>query len=358
MKINHLILAFLLSCFLIMSYGFDADMNNSTQETKLQTAKEYFLRTYYWDMPEDSVFSSVYHSFKYRAFDFLVFDYRHYTGQWGKQEFRLKDDKLYELIYQWNGRSEHGLSRIMSSVTRKNLVSVSDSSFYINDHEILVIQLFDRVKYPPYRVEFEWNLKTYVLREILEKDLNDEDSYNYYEVFIKHQHEDISRNNVNLDHHFIFGNTKDSIMSYQKSIGHKKPIYQGYNNIIYPNNKLYNIKGSIEFRFNNQQLVKISEQWSGFDERDLEKIDILSLNPAFGRQINQMEITNQDLMRVVNDNVISFSTKLDIGRYTIRVKKVLLESNFFNIKQNFTQKTLNRKIVNYEIYKEYDLCEK
>ncbi len=362
MKVNSnpIFLVFLLSSFFIITYGLDVKNNNSVQESKPKASKDYFLGSYYWDMPEDSVFATINTilSLKYQGLDYLVFQFRHHTGRWGTQEFRFKDNKLYEYIIQWNNRGEHGVSVIMGPpIIIANITKISDSSFVFNKEGDTIKQLFQRIQFHPYRIELEWNLKSYDLKKILEKNINYEDRYNYFKVFTKPQHEN-TKNNIKItNNHLIFGNTKDSVISYEKSIGYLEPIYQGYNNLIYPNNKLNNKKGSIEFRFDNNKLVKIVEQWSGFSDNEIKKMNTSLLKPGYGKQITQFEITNQELNKVIDENIVSYSSDLDIGKYQVVVKKVLLESSFINFIQNFTHNSQNNRIISYDIHKVYNLCE-
>ncbi len=355
-KVNPFIIVLFFSSILNMTYLLNAINNSDEQKRKQKDIKITFLVGRYWDMPEDSVLAIYKEKYDNNGLDYVFIDDRGFQF-WITKEYRFKNDKLYEYIYQWNNKNENQAFFIFDYFFKiDKTTKISDSSFVFNEKEDTKKQLFKRILNPPYRIELERNLMYYDIKYIIEKKIG-KDSYNCYEIYTKPQHR-ITMDNIRmLDHHLIFGNTKDSVISYQKSIGNLEPIYESYDKITYPYKKLNKKKGTIEFRFYHNKLVKIVEQWSGFSDNEIKNMNLLHLNPGFGKQMTQFEITNQDLNKVIDENHVSFSSNLDIGKYRIVVRKVLLEPLFFNFVQNMTYSTYNQKIISYNIYKEYTLYE-
>lgn len=179
----------LFSCSLVKDYENDTMRIEFEEEeyNKLRNSGDYYI--YNWDITMDSLLClrEKYKShlkITRKGLDYLVYPYRHYSGRWGTQEFRFRENKLYKIIEQWNNRGKFEMTKIATLLTGEPDFK-SDILLDLNAGLEGENGIYERLEYPPHSILCRWHLKKMTHEILFEKNVEKKDNYNYYEINTK-----------------------------------------------------------------------------------------------------------------------------------------------------------------------------
>lgn len=371
MKRIIIVSAFLIATLLTScAFLYENEVRKRKYEEKIyeELWKNGDFHFYKWDMNIDSllVLRQKYKPLlkpTRKGLDYLVYKYRHHTGRWGTQEFRFLDKKLYKVVAQWKKRGKFGITKIASSLLSTEPDFKSENLLNLNSGLEGESGIFECLEYPPHRILCRWSLKKYTLEILVEKNIEKEDSYNYYEITTKPESEHkiessdiLKRKIINIP--LFWGVKMDSVKKYQKSISFSKPKYTSYDKLVYPYKKIGNLKGEIEFRFTNNQLTTIIEKCPELNEKDIELLSTKELMPYFCNGISEIELSKLKFDDIFLKNKMQkqYSWDFEFINYRIILKKNLANPKPLNVIKNITYKINQEgKIVSYDLYKVYTI---